>query len=83
MRRDLDDRAAGIARWLCDRRGVADVALDRCERASGGLSSETVMVDARGRRDGKPWRESLVVRLAPAGPGIFPEYDLGAQAVAQ
>lgn len=83
MHRDLDELAAGIARWLGDRRGVAAVELDRCERASGGLSSETLMVDARGRRNGEPWRESLVVRLAPAGPGIFPEYDLGAQAVAQ
>ena len=83
MQPDLDELAQGIARWLGDRRGVTEVELDRCERASGGLSSETLMVDARGRRVGAPWSESLVVRLAPAGAGIFPAYDLGAQAAAQ
>jgi aminoglycoside phosphotransferase (APT) family kinase protein len=83
MERDPDDLAAGIAAWLATARRVAEVEVTRCERASGGLSSETLFVDASGVQDGSPWRESLVLRLAPLGPGIFPEYDLARQAVAQ
>jgi aminoglycoside phosphotransferase (APT) family kinase protein len=83
MERDLDELAAGLTRWFHDARGVDAVELTRCERASGGLSSETLMVDARGQRAGAAWQEAIVVRLAPAGPGIFPVYDLAAQAAAQ
>ena len=41
------------------------------------------MVDAAGTRAGDDYSESLVVRLAPAAAGIFPEYDLAVQARAQ
>ena len=42
------------------------------ERLAGGLSSEIFKLD-----------ETRVVRYAPAGPGIFPEYDLALQARVQ
>jgi aminoglycoside phosphotransferase (APT) family kinase protein len=74
--RDPHDVARGVARWLADRGGRGDVEVTGCARASSGLSSETWMVDL-GEQD------TIVVRLAPAGPGAFPEYDLGAQAAAQ
>jgi aminoglycoside phosphotransferase (APT) family kinase protein len=83
QQRDLEDVAPGVVRWLAERRDLAGAELTRCEWASGGLSSETVMVDARGRDGERARRESIVVRLAPAGPGAFPQYDLGAQAAAQ
>jgi aminoglycoside phosphotransferase (APT) family kinase protein len=79
VERDLAADAAGITRWLIDRRGVDDLTVTRCDRPAGGLSSVTVMVDATG----PDYAESLVVRLAPADAGIFPEYDLAAQASAQ
>ncbi len=79
MERDLAGVAAGITRWLTARRGVGDLTLTRCDRPTGGLSSETLMVDAVGR----DYSESLVVRLAPSDAGIFPEYDLAVQARAQ
>ncbi len=80
---DLDEVAAGIARWLQARRGVDDLVVTRCQRPESGLSSDTLMVDARGTRDGAPYSEALVVRRAPTGPGVFPEYDLAAQARVQ
>ncbi len=83
VERDEATVAAGMTRWLAARRGTEDLALTRCERASGGLSSETLMVDAQGTWGGHGYSESLVVRLAPAAAGIFPEYDLAVQARAQ
>lgn len=83
VHRDLETVASGVARWLRARRGVEDLTLRHCERASDGLSSETLLIDADGSRRGRPYFESLVVRLPPAGPGAFPNYDLAAQARAQ
>jgi aminoglycoside phosphotransferase (APT) family kinase protein len=77
--RDPAALAAGIGRWLAARRGVDGVAVTRCEAADGGLSSDTLMVDAAA---GSGWSEALVVRLAPED-GIFPGYDLAVQARAQ
>jgi aminoglycoside phosphotransferase (APT) family kinase protein len=83
VERDEAAVAAGIARWLAAQRGIEDLTVTRCARASGGLSSETLMVDASGTRAGVEYSEALVVRLAPAESGIFPEYDLAVQARAQ
>jgi aminoglycoside phosphotransferase (APT) family kinase protein len=77
--RDPAALAAGISRWLGARRGVDGVAVTRCEAAAGGLSSDTLMVDAAAAAG---WSEALVVRLAPVE-GIFPVYDLAVQARAQ
>ena len=77
--RDPAAVAAGIGRWLAARRGVEGVTVTRCEAADGGLSSDTLMVDAAA---GSGWSEALVVRLAPVE-GIFPAYDLAVQARAQ
>jgi aminoglycoside phosphotransferase (APT) family kinase protein len=78
--RDPAALASGIGRWLASRRGVDGVTVTRCEAADGGLSSDTLMVDASA--PGSEWSEALVVRLAPVE-GIFPAYDLAVQARAQ
>ncbi len=83
VERDLEAVSSGMAMWLQSRRGVDTVTVTRCERPAGGLSSETLMVDARGTRKGREYTESLVVRLAPSTAGAFPEYDLAVQARAQ
>jgi aminoglycoside phosphotransferase (APT) family kinase protein len=49
------------------------------QRPSAGLSSETVLVDVTWPEG----TESLVVRLPPVGPTLFPDYDLVAQAEIQ
>jgi aminoglycoside phosphotransferase (APT) family kinase protein len=56
------------------------------ERPSSGLSGETLFAEvtvpgARAGR-GRP-TESLVVRLPPAGDGLFPSYDLSSEAAVQ
>ena len=83
VERDLSTVASGITRWLAAQRGVADLALTRCDRPTEGLSSETLMVEAAGSGPDGPYAESLVVRLAPSAAGIFPEYALAVQAHAQ
>jgi aminoglycoside phosphotransferase (APT) family kinase protein len=83
VERDLDAIAAGITPWLRATRGLDDLRVDECTRPSEGLSSETVVLDASGTRDGGPWRESFVLRLPPAGEGTFATYDLALQARAQ
>ena len=83
VQRDLTAVSSGIAGWLAAHRDVDDLTVTRCERPSGGLSSETLMLGATGTRGGGEHSESLVVRLAPSGAGIFPEYDLAVQARAQ
>jgi aminoglycoside phosphotransferase (APT) family kinase protein len=80
VHRALDELSDGISRWL-------DATLDghheliRCEHASEGLSSETILCEAR--PFGSDRSRGFVVRLPPLGEGAFPDYDLGVQAEAQ
>lgn len=83
VERDLGAIADGIAPWLLARRDLDEVRIARCTRPSEGLSSETIMIDAVGTRQGTPWSESLVLRLPPSGDGTFEAYDLDLQARVQ
>jgi aminoglycoside phosphotransferase (APT) family kinase protein len=63
--------------WLACRLDVPSVVLGEPTRpTAGGLSSETVMIDA----DWGSGPRGLVLRRPPAGRGLFPTYDLGSQA---
>jgi aminoglycoside phosphotransferase (APT) family kinase protein len=42
-----------------------------------GMSNETVLFDASWTDERGPHRERLVARVQPAGPAVFPRYDLG------
>lgn len=79
VRRDLDEVAEGVARWLSVRRGE-DVSGAALPPPRTGYSSETLLLRVSTATDQD---EGLVVRLPPAGPGIFPVYDLHRQAAAQ
>ena len=81
--RNDDAVADGLARWLTEHWGLTDVTLSPLERPSAGYSSETLMVGAAWSTDGRVRQRSLVVRMAPAGPGTFPHYDLVTQWQAQ
>jgi aminoglycoside phosphotransferase (APT) family kinase protein len=50
---------------------------------SQGYSNEVVVAEVTCTVEGATRRESLVVRMAPTGPALFPEVDLAAQAAAQ
>ena len=80
--RDLDAVHAGLVRWLRGRRG-ADSAVTVSPfaiNASSGFSSESLLFDLAVTSGGVEQVEPMVLRLAPAGGGLFPEYDLGRQA---
>ena len=86
--REDSELHAGIARWL-DSNGIVAApdeavdgpfALGPLSRPATGLSSDTSFVTAT-TAGGK--RHDLVVRLAPAGDGLFRQYDLGAQVLMQ
>jgi aminoglycoside phosphotransferase (APT) family kinase protein len=75
--RDDESVRAGIERWVrAHEPGCADATVAPLGRPSAGLSSDTVLVSVR--TPSGPTRE-LVVRLPPAGDGLFPEYDLAGQ----
>ncbi|MDQ1457863.1 MAG: hypothetical protein QOH28_3483 [Actinomycetota bacterium] len=77
---------AALARWITARTGVHEVRVINAEHPSVGYSSETVLVDLAWSGDGDDRGEQsheLVVRLAPPTAGLFPDYDLARQTVAQ
>ncbi len=76
--RDDETIRAGIERWLCARDNPVRVA--PLTRPAAGLSSDTRFVDV-GSESGQ--HQELVVRLPPAGDGLFPSYDLRAQVEVQ
>jgi aminoglycoside phosphotransferase (APT) family kinase protein len=89
--RDLEALRHGFARWLAAwRPDEPDPVLSPIARPATGLSSETFFLDVdwsggtsggRHRRSDAP--ASLVARLPPLGDGLFPVYDLSAQAKVQ
>ncbi len=87
-REDVEVRA-GIAHWLDDfgiiTAGTHEIVggpftIGPLSRPATGLSSDTSFVTAT-TTDGQ--EHDLVVRLAPAGDGLFRRYDLGAQVLTQ
>ncbi len=70
-----DALAARFGEWLEGRVG-GSVTLGELEAPTlGGLSNETLLVEA----DWGDGPRGLVLRLAPGGTPIFPDYDLGKQ----
>lgn len=80
--RDAGVIRRGIERWLVARAGgTANVV--ELTRPSAGYSGETNLVEIDHIVDGAARRRSIVVRLAPDGPGAHPSFDLATQAAAQ
>jgi aminoglycoside phosphotransferase (APT) family kinase protein len=52
---------------------VTDVSVP----AANGMSNETVLFEGQWTEGGARRRERLVARVQPAGPAVFPRYDLG------
>jgi len=74
--RDPHEVRGGFTRWLAAREG-ADVEITSFTTPlGGGMSSETFLVHASVGAA----RARLVLRLPPSGEGLFPSYDLAAQA---
>jgi aminoglycoside phosphotransferase (APT) family kinase protein len=79
--RDDETIRAGIERWIrAHEPDAEDAVVEPLTRPPVGLSSDTSFVTAVASDDS---RRSSVVRLPPAGDGLFPEYDLGLQVARQ
>jgi aminoglycoside phosphotransferase (APT) family kinase protein len=78
--RDPDEVRVRFARWLAGRRGAAVDVVECRSPSAGGMSSETYLVRAVVTAPAGERTERLVLRLPPAGEGLFPRYDLAAQA---
>lgn len=72
------ETAERLEAWLATRLPeAADVRVDGVSSIqSSGFSTEAVMFDARWREAGRDRHERLAARVAPVGPGLFPDYDL-------
>lgn len=82
--RDLDEVRDRLRDWLRARHPDADdVRVGPIVTPSSGYSSETLLVDVVRTEHGDDVEEHVVVRLPPAGGGIFPAYDLHRQAEVQ
>jgi aminoglycoside phosphotransferase (APT) family kinase protein len=82
----VSDRAAAIAAWYRARRTDADAVTVRLGRPlSQGYSNEVVVaeVDLVRAGHGGPSTETVVVRLPPLGPPLFPEPSLRAEVAVQ
>lgn len=82
--RDLDAVASGLTRWFTSRRPGATTRLSPfTTNPSSGYSSESLLFELTSDGNDTTITEQLVLRLPPAGGGLFPEYDLGRQAATQ
>jgi len=75
--RDLEVVRAGLERWLRTRE--PDAVIGALSVPDAGLSSETCFAPVRSAAGTR----ELVVRLPPAGAGLFPEYRLDVQVAVQ
>jgi aminoglycoside phosphotransferase (APT) family kinase protein len=75
--RDDETVRAGFERWIrAHEPGCADASVQPLTRPSAGLSSDTSFATATTPTGAT---RAFVLRLPPAGDGLFPEYDLGLQ----
>ncbi|MGV0790361.1 phosphotransferase family protein [Mycolicibacterium sp. XJ1819] len=80
--RDWDAVLSGFRRWLTQHWPDAEsISVSMAEAVrTNGFSSESALLDVSWRAPDGPTSRGLVLRLPPAGEGVFPEYDLIRQA---
>lgn len=80
--RDWDAVLGGFQRWLAEHWSAADsISVTMAEAVrTNGFSSESALLDVSWHTAEGPQTRGLVLRLPPAGEGVFPEYDLVRQA---
>jgi len=80
MTQDTSNLQAKLASWIRTKMPDAkSVSLSNFQKPGMGLSSETHLFDINWEEAGKPKSMPVVLRSAPRGRGVFPEYDLGLQ----
>jgi len=86
--RDLDEVRHAFRRWWSSRSTASgvqedDFDLEVSSYAGGGYSNEIIFVTITTPDRDAHQRERLVLRLPPAGPALFPTYDLAMQVAVQ
>ncbi|MEZ5573945.1 MAG: phosphotransferase family protein [Halioglobus sp.] len=76
-REELKDK---LLHWLQAQHPQASkLSLSDFSVPAAGASNETLLFDLQWQQEGKHHTQSLVARLQPSGPGVFPEYALDQQ----
>lgn len=71
---------AALEAWLRNKLPQAqDIRVVELQSPGTGASSETQLFDLHWNEAGNPRSVPAVLRAAPRGPGVFPQYDLGLQ----
>jgi aminoglycoside phosphotransferase (APT) family kinase protein len=80
-RRDPQQTRALLEIWLAQQLpGASDLRVEPLPGPSAtGFSNETLLFDFVWREDGREVNRPVVVRCAPTGEGVFPEYDIARQ----
>jgi aminoglycoside phosphotransferase (APT) family kinase protein len=79
--RDPQESATQLAGWLATKLdGATDVEVRDVETPqASGMSNETLLFTASWKDSDGAHEGQYVARVAPAGPGVFPNYDLVAE----
>jgi len=81
-RRDPERLAATLEGWLREQLPGTDPAITAVAKPDGnGMSSDTILFDARWHDDGELVEQAFVARIEPEADDVpvFPSYDLGLQ----
>lgn len=80
-RRDLEQTRKQVLAWLPARLpGATEIDVSELTGPGAtGFSSDTLMFDLRWKEGGREQCRELVLRIEPAGVGIFPDYDVDLQ----
>jgi aminoglycoside phosphotransferase (APT) family kinase protein/putative sterol carrier protein len=77
---DMEEMQSALTAWLQKKMPEAkNLSISEPEKPGMGLSSETFLFDMNWRESGKERSKGVVLRAAPRGQGVFPEYELGHQ----
>jgi len=80
MAEDLAELKSKLTDWLTGKIPRAEnISISDLQTPGMGLSSETYLFDINWEEDGEWMSRGVVMRAAPRGAGVFPEYELGHQ----
>ena len=76
----MEEMRSALTAWLQKRMPQAtNVSISNLEKPGMGLSSETYLFDMSWEESGRRMSKGVVLRAAPRGEKVFPEYELGHQ----
>ena len=76
----MDETQSALTAWLQKKMPQAtNLSISDLEKPGMGLSSETYLFDVSWEEAGRRMSKGVVLRAAPRGRQVFPEYDLGHQ----